>query len=141
MVRIAISLGNLLFDGPNLIAGIYKGAMNAQGHEVDPTYLLYVGTGTAVTRGAVHGIGLASLKSSRRLEKRLEQVAEELKQNNPADAVDAYIARVRAGHEQTMAGVNPTYEGTKKVAKSTPLAFLEMLVGYTIGYMSAKLIQ
>ncbi|MBI2102410.1 hypothetical protein HYT55_01105 [Candidatus Woesearchaeota archaeon] len=138
-----LSLSNLLLDGPNVAAGLYKGYMNAQGHDVDPTYLLYVGAGTSVAKGAATG-GITAWLKSKRFQKKFDIEAERLKQINPPSKyalIDTHVEQQREQHTEMFGSISPVYEGTKRVAKSLPVAFLGMLVGYTIGYMSAKLIH
>ena len=134
---------DVLFAGPNLLAGAYKGYMDSTGHEVDPIYLLYVGGNTSMLKGIFDGVFTKmynSITEKERLDgwkivfrKRLS-----VDKLNP-DQLERIVQEYKAEKDEKYLGKSALHEGTKTVAQALPIAVLQMAVGYGIGYVLGKL--
>ena len=134
---------DVLFSGSNLLAGAYKGYMNAVGHEVDPTYLLYVGGGTSALKGISDGAYCQMYNSTtekERLEGWRTVFREELSEDKiDPELLERTVKEFKAEEDKRYLGKSALREGTKTFARALPIAVLEIAVGYGIGYVLGKL--
>ncbi len=131
----------LVLEGPNIIAGAYKGFMNATGQDVDSTYLLYVGGGTAALKGSINAVLIKSynfLTEEERVEKCREIFREEIGDMVSPEQLELLVLKFMKEDEARFLGKDAVWEGTKTFAKSLPAAGVEMIVGYALGYVAGK---
>jgi hypothetical protein len=105
----------------NFVAGAYKGYMNAEGQDVDSTYLAYVLAGTSAARG------IGKFNTTR-------------KEN--ADPYDRLInSIVSMGTGRKYEEKNPATEGALGVTVGVPVGAIEIALGYGLGYIANKIIK
>ena len=97
-------------DIANIVAGAYKGFMNAQGTDVDPTYLAFTLAATSI------------LSCHARYKK--EKKEDKLLQNAPATV----YRKIKKNPITEAAGVGLT---------AIPIGAIEIICGYGLGYVAA----
>lgn len=108
-------------DLANVVAGAYKGYMNAAGHDVDATYLAWV----LGTTSGLRGVGTW-------LKVRRENA-------DPLHGVAQMVASAVLGHEHIPK--EPVPEGIKTTLLGVPVGAAEIALGYGLGYVAQKIID
>ena len=111
----------VLPDIANLVAGAYKGYMNAAGQEVDSTYLAYVLASTSTLAG------VARYFKTRR------------ENSDPIHSIASKMASSMMGRKHK--DESPAAEGVKHGLINIPVGALEIAVGYGLGYVAQKIVN